>query len=125
MQTNSRKKGAVNTMTITVDMLQLLSFAGGLLVFFLGAVFSLGRILLSQLNSHMDKRFSSLEAAIAKGNEESLRIERELMQLKADLPNTYVRREDFSLSHSEIKIRIDSLTLKIENILLKGIYNHD
>ena len=130
-------------MNITVDVWQLLSFFGGILSFLIITAFGLVKWLLSQIKqgidsrfdahdklqrdaqTQIDKRFCSLGTALEKNNSDSLRIERELMTLKADLPNLYVRREDFALSHSEIKVRIDGLSLKIDNVLLRSTNNHD
>ncbi len=47
------------------------------------------------------------------------RVERELMSLKAELPLHYVRREDHVQTMAQIMTRLDSITLRIENILLK------
>jgi len=50
------------------------------------------------------------------------RVERELMNLKAELPLHYVRREDHVQTMAQIMTRLDSLSLRIENILLKGTH---
>lgn len=125
-------------MALTVDLWQLLGAFGTLLMAFLGLLFAGGRLLVQQFEkrldarfavqeqsqqnaqTHMDTRFTSLETAMAKGNEESLRLERELMQLKADLPNGYVRREDYIRNQSVIESKIDGLAVRIENAILRG-----
>jgi len=125
-------------MEVTVDFWQLLGILAGILSAFLTLLFGGGRFLLSQFEkrldarfsnleksqkaaqTHMDQRFSTIETAMAKGSEEAMRLERELMQLKADLPNHYVRRDDFIRVQSIIESKIDGLASKIDNAILRG-----
>jgi hypothetical protein len=121
-------------MSLTVDLLELLSLIG---VFF-GAWVSLliagGKILLKQIDArfvtqekgraeaqkHWDEQFSALQQNGANEAKEWQRIEREIMGLKADLPVAYVRRDDFIRVQSIIESKIDGLALRIENALLRG-----
>lgn len=125
-------------MALTIDFWQLLGGIVALLSGFITVALGGGKFLLAQFEkrldarftaqenaqkaaqTHMDTRFSSLESAMAKGNDEAIRIERELMQLKADLPNNYVRRDDFIRVQSVIETKIDGLAMKIENAILRG-----
>lgn len=129
-------------MSLSIDLWQLLGALGSLLTLFLGFLFAGGKVLVQQFEkrldarfvgqaqaqmnaqTHMDSRFTSLENAMAKGNEESLRIERELMTLKAELPNSYVRREDYIRNQSVIESKIDGLAIRIENAILRGGNGH-
>jgi len=125
-------------MEMTIDFWTLLGGITGILVTFLTLLLSGGKLLLSQFEkrldvrfvgfertqraaeTHMDVRFTTIETAMAKGNEEVLRIERELMQLKAELPGNYVRRDDFIRIQSVIETKIDGLAARIENAILRG-----
>lgn len=124
-------------MTITLDIWQLVGTAATTITFLIGFIFTLGKFLLAQLDNrldarfkaqqalqqevqlHIDAKFSVLEKSLTKNGEEAMRIERELMALKADLPNRYVRREDYIRNQSVIEAKIDGLALRFENTLLK------
>ena len=121
-------------MTFEVSLWQLVS----LLLAFFGAVASAGKILLSQIDRHLDARFVSLEAAkesasknwnekfaelLEHDREESRymsELERQLYTLKADMPLQYVRREDYVRNQTVIEAKLDAVALKIENLQLKG-----
>ncbi len=125
-------------MPMTIDLFDLLKAAGPILTGLVAVLFAVMRLLVAQFEkrldarflvqeksqknaqNHMDTRFSGLEKAMAKGNEEALRIERELANLKAELPNNYVRRDDYIRNQSTIESKIDGLAIKIENAILKG-----
>jgi hypothetical protein len=69
---------------------------------------------------HWDERFSGLETAAKQEAQRWQQVERELLQLKADLPLQYVRREDYVRNQSVIEAKLDGLAVRIENALLKG-----
>ena len=62
----------------------------------------------------LDKRFSTLEASRASDAEHRHKLERELLQMKADLPLHYVRREDYIRGQSVIEAKLDALGSKLE-----------
>ncbi|WP_133717123.1 hypothetical protein [Methylocaldum gracile] len=125
-------------MTLHVEFWQLLGFLSGLLFSVFGAVFAGGKILLGQVEKrlderfssqeksrqetrhHWDERFSGLETAAKQEAQRWQQVERELLQLKADLPLQYVRREDYVRNQSVIEAKLDGLAVRIENALLKG-----
>lgn len=124
-------------MTIQLDFWTLLLFLVGLLLSFIGSAFTMGRILLAQVekrldarfasqeearqlhSEHWDARFSGLERAAHEEAGRVRRIEREMMDLKAELPLHYVRREDYIRGQSVIEAKLDGLALRIENQQLK------
>lgn len=135
-------------MTINLEVWQLLTFMIGLLLSFFGAVFAGGKLLLSQAEKRLDERFAAqneqrqanqkhldtkfaaldakfaaLELAAANEAKEWRKLERDLMDLKADLPLNYLRREDYIRNQSTIEAKLDGLALRIENALLvnKGV----
>jgi hypothetical protein len=112
-----------------------------LLVAFFTFCAAAGRLLLGQLQKHLDERFSTQEAA-RKSNHDTLtkrldgiemanreetnqwqRVERELLSLKGDLPLQYVRREDYIRGQSVIEAKLDGLASKLEVIQLRSIKN--
>jgi hypothetical protein len=106
-------------MIVQVELWQLIS----LLLAFFGAVGGFGKILLSQFEKrqaeqadHWDKRFTALEIAA----KEWTRVERDFLAFKADLPMTFVMRDDYVRNQTVIEAKLDSVALRIENLQLKG-----
>ena len=69
-----------------------------------------------QLNTRLDV----LDSAAKTDAGQWLRVERELLNLKAELPLHYVRREDYVQAIATIMVKLDAMALRFENILLKG-----
>ncbi|MFF6470734.1 hypothetical protein ACET32_20805 [Pseudomonas aeruginosa] len=110
-----------------------------LLLSFFGFVAGAGKLLLSQIDKRLDLRFQLLEEArkegakhwderfgsiLAQQKEDTAtvkRLERDLMGLRAELPERYVRREDYIRGQTVIEAKLDSLALRMENIQLKGV----
>jgi hypothetical protein len=99
-----------------------------LLLGFFAAVAATHKFLFSQFEKRLSERFTSQDSKLS-GLEESAkqdvgqwqRVERELLNLKADLPLHYVRREDYIRGQSVIEAKLDGLALKMENVVLKGV----
>ena len=114
-----------------------------LVITFLGALAGIGKLLLNQVLSRMDDRFEAqdtasmtyqsqlskrldgLEDASRAERDQWQRVERELLNLKADLPVNYVRREDYVQAIATIMTKLDAMALRFENILLRGQKNHE
>jgi hypothetical protein len=129
--------------TLQVEFWTLVSISVSFLGAVIGIVWGLIRGVLAQGLQRIDEHFAALERAQATatadfarrlgliesaGREESAqwtRIERELLQLKADLPISYVRREDYVQSTATIMSKLDAMSIKFENILLKGGRPHE
>lgn len=121
-------------MTVTVEFWYLV----GLLLGFLGVVFTFGKLLLGQIEQRLDQRFKAIDEAnkatsnhwdtrFAELMEQNRReadgwqrIEKDFLRFQADLPLQYVRREDYVRNQTVIEAKLDSLALKIENVQLKG-----
>jgi hypothetical protein len=112
-----------------------------LLIAFFTFCAAAGRLLLGQLQKHLDERFATQEAS-RKSNHDALarrldgiettnreeagqwqRVERELLSLKGDLPLQYVRREDYIRGQSVIEAKLDGLASKLEVLQLRSIQN--
>lgn len=50
---------------------------------------------------------------------EIARVERDLLELRAELPERYVRREDYIRGQSLIESKLDGLAMKLENLQLR------
>lgn len=121
-------------MKFEIELWQLIT----LLVTFFGASAATGKVLLDQMKSHLDERFTTqqksissqhshvqqrLEAIELASREEAKewqRIERELLEFKAELPLRCVMRDDYVRGQSIIEAKLDGLALRIENVQLRG-----
>lgn len=122
-------------MNLTLEFWQLVS----LLLGFLGSCAGAGKLLLGQIDQrletrfkameearqlstlHWDERFSALLAQSREDGDAVRQLERDLMSLRAELPERYVRREDYIRGQTVIEAKLDSLALRMENIQLKGV----
>lgn len=125
-------------MTIAVDLWALVTFLVGLAVTIIGGIVGAARYSLVQFEQrqearhelaerarierakHWDERFSALERAAHEESGQWRRVERDLMDLRAELPLHYVRREDYIRGQSVIEAKLDGLALRLENQALKG-----
>lgn len=119
-------------MTLQIDFWQLLGF----LVSFLGVLWAVVKTGLSQAqrahDATMNRLFSRLEGLEEASREEASadaanwqRVEREILQLKAELPLNYVRREDYVQAIATIMAKLDAMSMRFENILLRGAKNYE
>lgn len=116
-------------MRVELELWQLIT----LLITFLGASAGAVRLILMQTLKHLDARFENMDAASQERKErlkdrldlleqsvrEDLgswqRVERDMLQLKADLPHKYVMREDYIRGQSLIEAKLDALAGKVDN----------
>lgn len=104
-------------MSLQIDFWQLV----GLLLSGLGIVVGLLKFGLSQAQKHQDVahqqllgRLDGIEQANKEEATQWKRLEREMLQLKADLPLQYVRREDYIRGQSVIEAKLDAVATKLE-----------
>lgn len=107
-------------MTITLDAWQLVS----LLITCCGGFWALAKMLLNGAKQSIDEKFKAVGEHMKNQDESSRRLERDLMELKAELPRDYVRREDYTQAIATITVKIDSMMLRMEamfrEVLTKG-----
>lgn len=72
-----------------------------------------------QLNTRLD----ILDSAVKTDAGQWQRVEREFLNLKAELPLHYVRREDYIRGQSVIEAKLDGLGSKLENAQLRALKN--
>ncbi|PAV07258.1 hypothetical protein CBG25_05050 [Arsenophonus sp. ENCA] len=95
-------------MTLEVEFWTLF----GLLISFMGFVFTLARLFLGQMEKRQVERFRRLEASL----QHLSTLEREFLTFKADLPVQYVRREDYVRGQTVIEAKLDALYQKLETV---------
>jgi len=102
-------------MNVTLELYHVVT----LLIAIIGAFWGLAKMLAAQSQSHIDQQFRAITDKLTNQDDSARRIERELMELKAELPRDYVRREDHNRVIASIQISIDNLRLTIERALLE------
>lgn len=68
----------------------------------------------------LDARLDALQQILKDDSGQWHRMERELLNLKAELPLHYVRREDYIQNVATIMTKLDAMAIRFENIILKG-----
>lgn len=95
----------------------------GLVLAFLTCVGVFGKVLLSMSERNSRDRFAALDErlqGVAKGMERIADIERDMMRMRLDFAEQYVRREDYVRGQTVIESKIDALASKIENLQLRA-----
>jgi hypothetical protein len=100
-------------MTIEVE----LTWAIGLMLTNLGAFWGLGKMMLAQSQKHIDEKFGLISKTLENQDQGTRRLERELLELRAELPDKYVRREDHNRVIGAIQVSIDNVSLKIDRAM--------
>jgi hypothetical protein len=77
--------------------------------------------LFKQVNLRLDQLDNAAKADTGQWQ----RVERELLNLKADLPLHYVRREDYIRGQSILEAKLDGLGFKLENAQLRALKDID
>lgn len=110
----------------------------GLLITFIGACWTFVQFFFGQFEKRLSERFAAQEAATTASHNDLRQtmqqhlaketqvldkvqaLEREFLTWRADLPNQYVRREDYIRNQTIIESKLDTISSKIEIIQLKG-----
>jgi predicted Holliday junction resolvase-like endonuclease len=122
-------------MTVQLELWQLIT----LLLAFFAAVGLAARVFLGLINQGLDDRFRALKEASATANsnlhEELKRqgrdiqkmqdLERQFLQFQAELPNQYVRRDDYIRSQTVIEGKIDRIVQMVSTLQIKGNRHDD
>lgn len=96
----------------------LITGIGGLVAslrWFLGAVETRQTQGIARIHDRLD----AMEEARQKDSQQWRNVERELLELKAELPSAYVRKDDYVRGQVLLETKMDALAVKIENLLLK------
>jgi hypothetical protein len=121
-------------MTLQLELGHLFSIIGGFAV----VIGGFGLLLLRQIDLRLNERFKAQEESrnetrarwdsrfteLAKGQEAERdnwqRIEREMLQMRADFPFKYVLRDDYVRDLTIVMAKLDALYAKIELMLVQG-----
>lgn len=130
-------------MIFELELGQLIGLATGLLALFATVVTGLVKLLLNQFEKRLGERFASQDSARQTATrhwEENFakvlerqdkdadavqQLERSFLRFQAELPISYVRREDWVRNQTIIEAKIDAVFSKLEVIQINGARNHD
>lgn len=99
-------------MTVKFELWQLLTLAITLAGMFAGMF----KLFLFQFERRIQERFGQL-AADAQGWRT---VERELLELRAELPVRYVRREDYIRGQTVIEAKLDAISSELKLVQIQG-----
>lgn len=71
--------------------------------------------------TQLENRLNNIEMAAQTEANQWQRVERDLLNLKADIPIHYVRREDYIRGQSVLEAKIDGIGNKVENVFLRAL----
>ena len=98
----------------------------GLVLTLVGLFYAMSRTQKSSFEKHIDTKFEALGTDLKRVEKSGrsnaadiAKVERDLLELKADLPENYVRREDHIRGQSLIESKLDGLAMKLENLQLR------
>ena len=106
-------------MTILLEPYQLFM----IVTISLGAFFGLGKILAKQVLDNIDTKLSSFKDIKVELKELSIianNTERDLLRIKGDIAQQYVRRDDFVRLEAAISAKLDSLSDKLDHLRERG-----
>lgn len=102
-------------MTLIFEPIHIV-YLGVLLAAFITGLWRVGKWLVASVEKRIDDRFSVLAA----DSRAWRTVERELMELRAELPNQYVRREDYIRGQSVVEAKLDAVAAKLEVVQMQG-----
>lgn len=122
-------------MTVQVEFWQLMSFLAGLAFTGVTSLIGVARWWAAQSERRLDERLQTLDMArqsdarrwderfadLLSQNDAISTLERDFLRFQAELPLSYVRREDYVRNQTVIEAKLDAVALKIENLQLKGV----
>lgn len=94
------------------DQWQLIGFIVGLIAAWSGVIMVAIKVVVARSLGNLDERLSELKCI----KDDQQRLERAVMELKADLPLQYVRKEDFVRHEVVINAKLDRLRDLVEDI---------
>lgn len=110
------------------DIASFLLGLAGLLVALGGLILAMSRQQEQRFEKYLNAKFEDQNKQLLgqegrhdKSDRRVTEIERDVMQLRSELPEKYLRREDYVRGQTVLESKMDSLALRIENLQLKGL----
>lgn len=103
-------------MRVTFELWQLITLAVAIIVPLSGAFFGMVWRLFAQFQRRFDEKLKGLT------DESKMwrKIERDLLELRAELPVAYVRREDYIRGQTVIEAKLDAISSEVKVVQIQG-----
>lgn len=102
-------------MSFELSVYHVITLVGALV----GAFWALAKMMLGQTDRMIREQFAEVKQHLKNQDETQRRLERELMDLKAELPRDYVRREDYTQAIALIMTKLDAMALRFEAVVMR------
>lgn len=109
-------------MTIQFELWHLISLVLTIVGLFIG----LGKLLLSQFERRMDERFVALTELhsqrldqLEEQNKGFQRLDRDLLSLRVELAERYVKRDDYIRGQTVIEAKLDAISSELKNVQIR------
>lgn len=73
------------------------------------------KLIFNQVENRFDQRFDGLE----KNAEQWRSLERDVLKLRAELPEKYLRREDYVRGQTVIEAKLDAIAVDLKSVQIK------
>lgn len=83
-----------------------------------------GRLFKQQLDTKfeaLNQRLNRIEESEQRNNQAVSQVERDLLELRAQLPEKYVRNEDYIRGQSRLEAKMDSLATRLQTAPMHGL----
>lgn len=97
-----------------------------LAVTIIGAFYGLVKLLFGQFSRRMDERFEMMRTLysqrldqLEEQNQTLQRLDRDMLKLRLELADQYVRREDYIRGQSVIEAKLDAISLELKNVQIR------
>lgn len=127
-------------MTVSIDLWQLVCGLLAALVVLVGGFWTIGHLLFSRFETHVKEQIATIQAEAAGWQkvEKNLlvlnerittiqaeatawhKVEKDLLTLKAELPLSYVRREDYTRQYTIIDAKLDRIASELKLVQIEG-----
>lgn len=98
-------------MTIEFQLWQLIT----LLISIIGAFYGLVKLLFSQYARRVDERLD----ALADENKGWQRVDRDVLELKLEIAERYVKRDDYIRGQTVIEAKLDAISSELRNVQIR------
>lgn len=102
-------------MILTLELWHVIS----LVITIIGGFWAMAKMMLNQGQKNLEEKFVLINKRLDSQEESDKRLERQVGDMRAELPREYVRRDDFIRAIGSFDVRVDQLRLTIERALLE------
>lgn len=104
-----------------MSLAEIVGIAVTLMLALIGAFWALLSLVFKQFERRIEGKLSAIE----QDAQEWIRLEKDFLKFQAELPERYVRREDWIRNQTILEAKMDGLGLKIDNWQLKEVVRHE